>query len=59
MKFGGPNGELSAAIRYLSQRYSMPTDRTNCFFIAQKNIVILLRIIDISDNLEMASSAFE
>ncbi|MFW0966780.1 MAG: manganese catalase family protein, partial [Thermacetogeniaceae bacterium] len=27
MKFGGPNGELSAAIRYLSQRYSMPTGR--------------------------------
>jgi Mn-containing catalase len=22
MKLGGPNGELSAAIRYLSQRYS-------------------------------------
>lgn len=27
MKFGGPNGELSAAVRYLSQRYSMPTGR--------------------------------
>ena len=27
LKFGGPNGELSAAIRYLSQRYSMPTGR--------------------------------
>ncbi|MFY9271614.1 MAG: manganese catalase family protein, partial [Thermacetogeniaceae bacterium] len=26
-QFGGPNGELSAAIRYLSQRYSMPTGR--------------------------------
>jgi hypothetical protein len=27
LKFGGPNGELSAAIRYLYQRYSMPTGR--------------------------------
>jgi len=26
-QFGGPNGELSAAIRYLSQRYSMPTGK--------------------------------
>lgn len=26
-QFGGPNGELSAAIRYLSQRYTMPTGR--------------------------------
>lgn len=26
-QFGGPNGELSAAIRYLSQRYTMPTNR--------------------------------
>jgi hypothetical protein len=25
-QFGGPNGELSAAVRYLSQRYSMPDD---------------------------------
>ncbi|NMB44646.1 MAG: manganese containing catalase [Clostridiales bacterium] len=24
-QFGGPDGELSAAIRYLSQRWSMPT----------------------------------
>ncbi|MGB4503562.1 MAG: manganese catalase family protein, partial [Syntrophaceticus sp.] len=26
-QFGGPNGELSAAVRYHSQRYSMPTGR--------------------------------
>ncbi len=25
-QFGGPNGELGAALRYLSQRYSMPDD---------------------------------
>lgn len=24
--YGGPDGELGAALRYLSQRYSMPTD---------------------------------
>jgi spore coat protein JC len=27
-QFGGPDGELSAAVRYLSQRYSMPLDQT-------------------------------
>lgn len=27
-QFGGPDGELSASIRYLSQRYTMPTGRT-------------------------------
>lgn len=26
-QFGGPDGELSAALRYLSQRWSMPTGR--------------------------------
>ncbi len=25
-QYGGPNGEISASLRYLSQRYSMPTD---------------------------------
>ena len=25
-QFGGPDGELAASMRYLSQRYSMPTD---------------------------------
>ena len=27
-QFGGPDGELSAALRYLSQRFSMPTEIT-------------------------------
>lgn len=27
MQYGGPNGELSAAWRYLSQRYTMPDER--------------------------------
>ena len=26
MQYGGPDGELGASLRYLSQRYSMPTD---------------------------------
>lgn len=26
-QYGGPDGELAASLRYLSQRYSMPTDR--------------------------------
>ena len=26
-QFGGPNGELAASLRYLSQRYTMPDDK--------------------------------
>lgn len=26
-QYGGPDGELSAALRYLNQRYSMPTNK--------------------------------
>jgi spore coat protein JC len=27
-QYGGPDGELSAALRYLNQRYTMPTNRS-------------------------------
>ena len=27
-QYGGPDGELSAALRYLNQRYTMPTKNT-------------------------------
>lgn len=27
MKYGGPDSELSAALRYLNQRYTMPDDK--------------------------------
>ena len=27
-QYGGPNGELGASLRYLSQRYSMPDEIT-------------------------------
>lgn len=27
-QYGGPDGELGAALRYLSQRFSMPTEIT-------------------------------
>ena len=26
-QFGGPNGELAASLRYLTQRYTMPDDK--------------------------------
>lgn len=26
-QYGGPDGELGASLRYLSQRYAMPTDQ--------------------------------
>lgn len=28
-QYRGPDGELSAALRYLNQRYTMPTDKSN------------------------------
>ena len=28
-QYGGPDGELGASLRYLSQRYSMPFDEAN------------------------------
>ena len=28
-QYGGPDGELGASLRYLSQRYSMPFDELN------------------------------
>ena len=31
-QYGGPDGELGASLRYLSQRYSMPTGKTRAFF---------------------------
>lgn len=27
-QYGGPDGELAASLRYLSQRFSMPTEET-------------------------------
>lgn len=27
-QYGGPDGELAAAIRYINQRYTMPTGKT-------------------------------
>lgn len=27
-QYGGPNGEIAASLRYLSQRYSMPNEIT-------------------------------
>ena len=29
-QYGGPDGELGASLRYLSQRYSMPFDDLKC-----------------------------
>jgi len=31
-QYGGPDSELSAAVRYLTQRYTMPTARTKGLF---------------------------
>ena len=29
-QYGGPDGELGASLRYLSQRYSMPYNKIKC-----------------------------
>ena len=29
-QYGGPDGELSASLRYLNQRYTMPTGKSKC-----------------------------
>lgn len=31
-QYGGPDGELSASLRYLNQRYSMPTNKAKALF---------------------------
>lgn len=31
-QYGGPEGELSASLRYLNMRYSMPTSRAKKLF---------------------------
>jgi len=31
-QYGGPDGELSASLRYLNQRYSMPTDKAKALY---------------------------
>ena len=31
-QYGGPDGELGASLRYLSQRFSMPTEITKATF---------------------------
>jgi len=36
-QYGGPDGELGASLRYLSQRYSMPFDEGNGSHCRQKN----------------------
>lgn len=30
-QYGGPDGELAAALRYLNQRYTMPTKKAKVF----------------------------
>lgn len=31
-QYGGPDGELSASLRYLNQRYSMPTNMAKAVY---------------------------
>ena len=47
-QFGGANGELGAALRYFSQKFSMPTEEgKNLLNIANKNLLPSRGIIGI------------
>lgn len=43
-QYGGPNGELAASLRYLSQRYSMPNEMTKALLtdIGLSAMILLL-----------------
>ena len=49
-QYGGPDGELGASLRYLSQRYTMPTDAVKGILtdigtsFCKRNTKILLKI---------------
>jgi len=43
-QYGGPNGELAASLRYLSQRYSMPDEVTKSLLT---DIGLSVAILDI------------
>ena len=43
-QYGGPNGELGASLRYLSQRFTMPNDMTKALLtdIGVSAMILLL-----------------
>jgi spore coat protein JC len=47
-QYGGPDGELAASLRYLSQRFSMPTGETRAILndigISLSKMLILINI---------------
>ena len=43
-QYGGPDGELSASLRYLNQRYTMPTNQLKGLLTDIGMSVSLLRI---------------
>ena len=47
-QFGGPDGELAASMRYLSQRYVMPYREVAGLLTDIRVSVIKLRILDLS-----------
>ena len=47
-QYGGPDGELGASLRYLSQRYSMPFDELKGLLTDIGVSVLKLHILDLS-----------
>lgn len=47
-QYGGPDGELGASMRYISQRYSMPYNEVAAILTDIGVSVALLHILDLS-----------
>ena len=43
-QYGGPSGELSASLQYLTQRYTMPTEQTKALLtdIGTEELILML-----------------
>lgn len=44
-QYGGPDGELAASLRYLSQRFSMPTNEAKAILYISIYVYICLNLI--------------
>ena len=66
-QYGGPDGELSASLRYLNQRYSMPTDQAKALLtdigteeLAHMEMIAALvyKLVDGADPKEMEAAGW-
>lgn len=50
-QYGGPDGEMGASMRYLSQRYAMPYRNVSGLLTDIGTLVLVLHILDVKLNL--------